>query len=391
MLPSRRMEYDLFAFEQRSEPVSVRSVSRIHHDSETEVPTAERDEVIVSVDHSDGFGRLLQTRAQAEDVLFGDAAFGGGVISGDQNEPVTATSGRVRQPADPDNVVVSGWQTYDNKGRVVEKYEPFFAGGFAFAAPVDAELGQKATTLYDPRGHPVRTVNPDGSEQLTIIGVPTDLGDPDVLRAEPLGGVHVRRQRQRRTHPRRRHRALPQPLGHAVEHDGRRPRPHRCQHGPQRRRSGRLVHDRVRRRHPRQRDDGHRSVGPRRVPLPARPAWPPVASRQHRRRTCRTPCSTPSAARSSAATAKGRSRSPPSTPCSGRRGCGPATTPPVRSPCASASSTGTAAAPTSRRASGSRRGRTTCSVTSSPTSTRPVSSRSPTSTSRATSSTLLVG
>ena len=185
MFPSRQMEYDLFAFEQRSEPVSVRSVSRTHHDSETDVPTAERDEVIVSVDHSDGFGRLLQTRAQAEDVLFGDAAFGGGVISGDQNEPVTATSGRVRQPADPDNVVVSGWQTYDNKGRIVEKYEPFFAGGFAFAAPVDAELGQKATTLYDPRGHPVRTVNPDGSEQRTIIGVPTDLGDPDEYAPSP--------------------------------------------------------------------------------------------------------------------------------------------------------------------------------------------------------------
>ncbi len=29
-------------------------------------------------------------------------------------------------------VVVSGWQMYDNKGRVVEKYEPFFDQGWDF-------------------------------------------------------------------------------------------------------------------------------------------------------------------------------------------------------------------------------------------------------------------
>ena len=97
-----------------------------------------------------GSGALLQTRAQAEDVLFGDAVFGGGVLSADQTEPVTATVGRARQPGAPDNVVVSGWQVYDNKGRVVEKYEPFFATGFDFAAPVDAELGQKATIVLRP-------------------------------------------------------------------------------------------------------------------------------------------------------------------------------------------------------------------------------------------------
>ena len=30
--------------------------------------------------------------------------------------------------------MVSGWQVYDNKGRVVQKYEPFFAAGFGYAA-----------------------------------------------------------------------------------------------------------------------------------------------------------------------------------------------------------------------------------------------------------------
>ena len=52
--------------------MSVRSVRRVHHDTDTDVPAGQRDEVIVSVEYSDGFGRVLQTRAQAEDTLFGD-------------------------------------------------------------------------------------------------------------------------------------------------------------------------------------------------------------------------------------------------------------------------------------------------------------------------------
>ena len=58
----------------------MRSIRRVHHDSETDVPAEQRDETIVSIEYSDGFGRLLQTRAQAEDTLFGDPVFGGGVI-----------------------------------------------------------------------------------------------------------------------------------------------------------------------------------------------------------------------------------------------------------------------------------------------------------------------
>ena len=184
-VPSVRMEYDLLAFAERGQPVYVRKVACVHHDTDTDVPADRRDDEIVSVEYSDGFGRLLQTRAQAEDVLFGDAVFGGGVLSADQTQPVTATVGRARQPGAPDNVIVSGWQVYDNKGRVVEKYEPFFATGYEFAAPVDAELGKKATIFYDPRGQAIRTVNPDGSEQLTVLGVPVDLADPDVFAPTP--------------------------------------------------------------------------------------------------------------------------------------------------------------------------------------------------------------
>ncbi|MCZ4123095.1 SpvB/TcaC N-terminal domain-containing protein [Streptomyces sp. H39-S7] len=183
--PGARMTYDLLAFSERGEPASVRTVRRVHHDLDTDVPAAERDETIVSVTYSDGFGRLLQTRSQAEDTLFGDPVHGGGVLPAEDLAPGGDTTGRTRRPSDPDNVIVSGWQVYDNKSRVVMKYEPFLSTGFGYGQPLDAQLGQKATMFHDPRGQVVRTLNPDGSEQRVLFGVPADPAVPEVFAPTP--------------------------------------------------------------------------------------------------------------------------------------------------------------------------------------------------------------
>ena len=81
-------------------------------------------------------------------------------------------------------MTVSGWQRYDNKGRVVEKLEPFFATGWDYAPPRDSsdptrrDFGAKVTMFYDSRGRMFRTVNPDGSEQRVVYGAPQSLADP---------------------------------------------------------------------------------------------------------------------------------------------------------------------------------------------------------------------
>jgi len=72
----------------------------------------------------------------------------------------------------------------------MEKYEPFFSTGFAYAQPADAQFGQKAMMFYDPRGQVIRTVNPDGSEQRVIFSVPgrrdkLDLTNPDDFEPTP--------------------------------------------------------------------------------------------------------------------------------------------------------------------------------------------------------------
>jgi RHS repeat-associated protein len=186
--PGASMDYDFLAYERtrndpQPQPVFVKSVVREHHVTETDVPRAERDNTITTVQFSDGFGRLLQTRTQAEDALFGDSIFGGGVLSPDQTIATGDAVGRLR--VEKPNAIVSGWRVYDNKGRVVEKYEPFFSVGFDYAQPSDAEIGQKATMFYDPRGQAIRTLNPDGSEQRVIYGVPADLANPDLFDPTP--------------------------------------------------------------------------------------------------------------------------------------------------------------------------------------------------------------
>ena len=93
----------------------------------------------------------------------------------------------------PLNVIVSGSQVYDNKGRVVEKYEPFFAVGLDYAPPSDAQFGQKATMFYDSRGQVIRTLNPDGSEQRVIYGIPAESEKSGAVRPHALGGLHLRR------------------------------------------------------------------------------------------------------------------------------------------------------------------------------------------------------
>ncbi len=183
--PSVQIAYDFLAFTSKGQPISVRTLRQLHHDTETDVPLPKRDETITIMEYSDGFGRLLQTRTQAEDITFGDTIFGDAGLLIDQSVPNQSAIGHAPCTGGEDDVVVSGWQTYDNKGRVIEKYESFFSCGWQYVKPTPAQLGQKITMYYDPRGQVIRTVNPDGSEQWVLYGVPADLTKPQQFTATP--------------------------------------------------------------------------------------------------------------------------------------------------------------------------------------------------------------
>ncbi|GEO13532.1 SpvB/TcaC N-terminal domain-containing protein [Microvirga aerophila] len=197
-----RMVFDFNAFELRGEPISVHTARFLYHDSDGSVDLSVRNQTIESRQYSDGFGRIVQTRSLAEDTLFGDIEFGDGVISSLQGKELGTIVGRHRTEDAPPNVVVSGWEVFDNKGRVIRKFEPFFAAGWSYSRPTAAQLGASQRMEYDPRGHLLRTIHSDGSEQRVVPGVPASLDTPDIF-APTCWETYVYDQNDNagRTHP----------------------------------------------------------------------------------------------------------------------------------------------------------------------------------------------
>jgi RHS repeat-associated protein len=169
---------DAFMKSKGKQPVNVCTIRYTHHDSEN-LPTEELQDSIKTVEFSDGFGRMVQSRHLSSRVIFGSKVFGDSGFSSDQSSPVGNAVGQTLEEKDNPVVVVSGWQVYDNKGNIIAKYEPFFSVGWEYGLPKESELGQKIVMYYDPRGKLLRTVNPDGSEQHVIIGKPVDISNPE--------------------------------------------------------------------------------------------------------------------------------------------------------------------------------------------------------------------
>ena len=171
--PGIEYQYDFFVFKNNGNPVWSKTITRENHINDNI-----NNNTIQSIQYSDGFGRLLQTRVQAEDVLFGNNLFGDAGLPTDQSEPNAPAIGIERTANAPLNVIVNGWQVYNNKGWVVEQFEPYYDQGWDYD-PVSSGVGQKVQLFYDPRGNTIRTVNPDQTEQRVIFGKINDLTQPD--------------------------------------------------------------------------------------------------------------------------------------------------------------------------------------------------------------------
>ena len=192
--PSIQRQYGFLAFVNQGEPISVTTIRREYHDTQTEVPLPQRDQSIQTVEYSDGFGRLVQTRTQAEAEIFGDPVLGAGVLSPDQT---AAASDAIGTPAGTNPwVVVSGWQVYDNKGRVVEKYEPFFDAGWDLLAANSGEVRTESDhVLRSPRTRHIESESGwIGANRGLWCSRHNSIArpcQPGHLRADALGNIHV--------------------------------------------------------------------------------------------------------------------------------------------------------------------------------------------------------
>jgi RHS repeat-associated protein len=108
-------------------PAGVAMLARETHVSDLEAGTETR--IHRTFGYSDGFGREVQHKGQG--------------------------------PSSEQPWIGSGWTVYNNKGKPVRKYEPFFTGSheFEFARAV----GVSAVLFYDPAERVVATLHPDHS------------------------------------------------------------------------------------------------------------------------------------------------------------------------------------------------------------------------------------
>lgn len=148
--PTTKFEYDLFNWEQNSEPNLVHAFAREMHGSAN--PRWQE-----SYSYSDGLGREVMRKIQAEPGL--------APVRDANGKLVRDSNGKLVPPQfTQSRWVGTGRTVFDNKGNPVKKYEPFFDSTPAYENESDlVELGVTPILRYDPPGRLIRTDNPDGS------------------------------------------------------------------------------------------------------------------------------------------------------------------------------------------------------------------------------------
>ena len=129
-----RIIYDETRFQRLEQPAFAATIARETHASDLD--EGEATEVLVSLAYSDGFGRVIQRKVQAEP---GPVSEGGEIVSR--------------------RWTTSGWTLFNNKGKPVRRYEPFFSAGHTFEFGVT--VGVSPTLFYDPIGRVVATLHPN--------------------------------------------------------------------------------------------------------------------------------------------------------------------------------------------------------------------------------------
>ncbi|MCX6543100.1 MAG: toxin [Acidobacteria bacterium] len=151
-----RSVYDLTAYwrepdpEQKT-PAFAATLVRETHASEP-VPVGGL-RIKVSFSYSDGFGREIQKKIQAEPGPGPTRDPTGKIIAGADGQPVPT-----RKDMSP-RWVGSGWTVFNNKGKPLRQYEPFFTDTHRFE--FDVQIGVSPVLFYDPVERVVATLHPN--------------------------------------------------------------------------------------------------------------------------------------------------------------------------------------------------------------------------------------
>ena len=129
-----RIVYDLDRYRTTQQPAFAAALARETHASDPLPPGGLK--VQVNVNYSDGFGREIQKKIQAEP---------GPIVPG--------------EPTGSPRWVGSGWTIFNNKGKPIKQYEPFFDDTHAFR--FGNQVGVSSTLFYDPVERVIATLHPN--------------------------------------------------------------------------------------------------------------------------------------------------------------------------------------------------------------------------------------
>ena len=137
---SIRVLYDLHRYQKDRKPAGVCVISReIHEKQAGNNPS----QLQLAYSYSDGFGREIQQKIQAEPEVATD------ILSIKRRRWVT-----------------SGWTIFNNKGNPVQQYEPSFSDDLNYEG--DNQTGVSSTLFYDPLQRVICTLRPNQSYEKVV-------------------------------------------------------------------------------------------------------------------------------------------------------------------------------------------------------------------------------
>src|SRR5205823_19228 len=138
-------------------PAFAATLARETHFHDTGGP---QSKIQVSFSYSDGFGREIQKEIQAELGRVPERDANGKIIVGTDGQPeMTANDVSPRW-------VGSGWTVFNNKGKPVRQYEPFFTDSHRFE--FDIKIGVSPVLFYDPVERVIATLHPNHTYEKVV-------------------------------------------------------------------------------------------------------------------------------------------------------------------------------------------------------------------------------
>ncbi|HUV01774.1 MAG TPA: RHS repeat-associated core domain-containing protein [Bacteroidales bacterium] len=152
-----RIVYDLDCFKKYGKPPYAAALVRETHFRD--LKGDEKSDLQVSFSYSDGFGREIQKKIQAESGKTLKRI--GRKIALNSNGQPEWTDDAIRP-----RWVGTGWTIFNNKGKPVRQYEPFFSD--THQIDLDAKIGVSPLLFYDPVGRAIVTIHPNHTYEKVV-------------------------------------------------------------------------------------------------------------------------------------------------------------------------------------------------------------------------------